>query len=243
MPRARRAGIRTSVGFIARRLFTGGATAPPCVQLPSHPCLGGEIGRRKGLRELSTRRGNGRREWGQSRWNSSTLGWLQYRAKPGAPLTPIGRSEGMAVGTQEAQVFQPVVMIVPVYVVEFERNGCTPPHGEPASVAARLENACSQQTTLQLVGLNRHRVAEIGLERLSGRKRPIAAPRSTRKVGCVDLVALERATQSVVVPAIGGDVETRKHLSHGQGAADSVADLFAGALESSHALPWESVET
>src|SRR5215472_14305101 len=34
------------------------------------------------LRKLSTRRGNGRREWGQSRWNSSTSGWLQYRAKP-----------------------------------------------------------------------------------------------------------------------------------------------------------------
>src|SRR6516225_3460230 len=34
------------------------------------------------LRKLSTRLGNGRREWGQSRWNSSTSGWLQYRAKP-----------------------------------------------------------------------------------------------------------------------------------------------------------------
>src|SRR5579863_3285404 len=34
------------------------------------------------LRKLSTRLGNGRREWGQSRWNSSTQGWLQYRAKP-----------------------------------------------------------------------------------------------------------------------------------------------------------------
>jgi len=34
------------------------------------------------LSKLSTRLGNGRREWGQIRWNSSTLGWLQYRAKP-----------------------------------------------------------------------------------------------------------------------------------------------------------------
>jgi hypothetical protein len=42
------------------------------------------------LRKLSTRLGNGRREWGQSRWNSSTSGWLQYRAKhwPGGNLTP-----------------------------------------------------------------------------------------------------------------------------------------------------------
>jgi len=34
------------------------------------------------LSKLSTRLGNGRREWGQSRWNSSTSRWLQYRAKP-----------------------------------------------------------------------------------------------------------------------------------------------------------------
>src|SRR5207249_11422705 len=52
------------------------------VQSGPHSCLGGEIGRRKGLEQLSTRLGNGRREWGQSRWNSSTSGWLQYRAKP-----------------------------------------------------------------------------------------------------------------------------------------------------------------
>src|SRR5512138_1866806 len=36
------------------------------------PCPGGEIGRRKGLEKLSTRLGNGRREWGQIRGTSLT---------------------------------------------------------------------------------------------------------------------------------------------------------------------------
>jgi len=38
---------------------------------PAPGCPGGEIGRRKGLEWLSTRLGNGRREWGQIRGNST----------------------------------------------------------------------------------------------------------------------------------------------------------------------------
>ncbi|TDY02812.1 hypothetical protein EDC23_1196 [Thiohalophilus thiocyanatoxydans] len=42
--------------------------------IPSHRSPGGEIGRRKGLKKLSTRLGNGRREWSQIRGNLSTQG-------------------------------------------------------------------------------------------------------------------------------------------------------------------------
>ncbi len=73
------------------------AVSRPHWALAGAPCLewrprrpGGEIGRRKGLRKLSTPLGNGGREWGQSRWNSTRVSrassaWepcLQYRAKP-----------------------------------------------------------------------------------------------------------------------------------------------------------------
>ncbi len=48
-------------------------TPPPGgLQSPRTRCPGGEIGRRKGLEKLSTRRGNARREWGQIRGTSTT---------------------------------------------------------------------------------------------------------------------------------------------------------------------------
>ena len=75
------------------------------------------------LRRLSTRLGNGRREWGQIRWNSSTSGWLQYRAKPWFGACSGSWRKRVAVRTKEAQVFQPVVSVVTIYVVELERNG------------------------------------------------------------------------------------------------------------------------
>jgi len=45
---------------------------------------GGETGRRKGLEQFEHRVRKRPGEWGQSRWNSSTSRWLQYRAKPRA---------------------------------------------------------------------------------------------------------------------------------------------------------------
>jgi hypothetical protein len=65
-------------------------TSPLVEWRPRRP--GGEIGRRKGLKKLSTPLGNGGREWGQSRWNSLTRRraragrCLQYRAKPHVAL-------------------------------------------------------------------------------------------------------------------------------------------------------------
>lgn len=119
----------------------------------------------------------------------------------------------MAVGTKKTQVFAPVVTIVPVYVVELQRDGRAAPFGEVAPIASRPKDAGSQQTPLQLVGLNRRRIAEVGLERPSGRKLAIAAPRSTRKVRSIDRTPLEGTTQSVVVATVGGDVETRENLA------------------------------
>src|SRR3974377_2090722 len=61
----------------------GGARARGSVRMPpaTHAWVAKLVDARD-LRKLSTRLGNGRCEWGQSRWNSSTSGWLQYRAKP-----------------------------------------------------------------------------------------------------------------------------------------------------------------
>ena len=47
----------------------------------------------------------------------------------------------MAVRAQETQVFEPVVPVVPVDVVEFEWNGDGLPFGMPASSTAALEKA------------------------------------------------------------------------------------------------------
>src|SRR6185437_530852 len=60
-----------------KRTYTPPRTSIPqapatSLRIPPPECPGGEIGRRKGLKHLSTRLGNGRREWGQIRGNSPT---------------------------------------------------------------------------------------------------------------------------------------------------------------------------
>jgi hypothetical protein len=77
------------------------------------------------LSNLSTRFGNGRCEWGQIRGTSTTArcGDCNPELSPsGAFLTPVSRSEGVAIRTQQAKVFEPIVFVVSVDVVEFERN-------------------------------------------------------------------------------------------------------------------------
>ena len=73
----------------------------------------------------------------------------------------------MAVGTKETQVFQPVVRIVPVYVVELEWNEDALPDAEGASFTSWLKNARSQESPFQLVRLDRRCVSEISVQGLS----------------------------------------------------------------------------
>ena len=57
----------------------------------------------------------------------------------------------MAIGTKETQVLEPVVSVVPIYVVELQRDWQVLPHGEHASSATGLKDAFSEKPSLELV--------------------------------------------------------------------------------------------
>jgi hypothetical protein len=94
-------------------------------------------------------------------------GGCNTELSPDSSLASIGWGQCVAVRAQEAQVFEPVVSVVPVYVVEFEWNGDGLPFGMPASSAARLEKAFLQKASLELVRLDGCGVIQVGRQRLS----------------------------------------------------------------------------
>ena len=74
----------------------------------------------------------------------------------------------MAIGAQQTQVFQAVVLVVPVNVVKFERDRLSIPPGSAALHAFMLEYPFPQKAVFQLVGLNVCLASQIGLDWLSG---------------------------------------------------------------------------
>jgi hypothetical protein len=88
----------------------------------------------------------------------------------------------VAVGAQESQVVEPVVAIVAVDVIELEWDWHALPFGETAAGAGALQETFLEETSLELVGLDRRGVVEIRGQGFSRRKRLAAAPRSTSEL-------------------------------------------------------------
>jgi hypothetical protein len=85
----------------------------------------------------------------------------------------------VTVGAQETQVRKLVVLVVPVDMVEFEGNRQAQPLGETAASAGSRQETSSQETSLQLEGLDRCGILEIGGEWLFWSQPTVATPRSS----------------------------------------------------------------
>ena len=151
-------------------------------------------------------------------------------------LAPIGWGQCVAVRAQEPQVFEPVVAVVPVDVVEFEWDGYRLPFGMPASNAATLEKAFPQKARLELVRLDGDGcgVVQVGRQRLARRELPAPAPGTTDKLRRVDVVAGQRAAKHAVVAAVRSDIEPDQNLSERSGSVDRRGETFACELRSLH---------
>jgi hypothetical protein len=63
-----------------------------------------------------------------------------------ANFVSVGRSEGMAIGAEAAQVIEPVISAVAVDVIEFQRNGPAQPTCLAAHRAFGLQDSFLQQS-------------------------------------------------------------------------------------------------
>ena len=88
----------------------------------------------------------------------------------------------MAVGTEETEVLQPVVAIVPVDVIELEWDWRTLPDAQTTSCTTGFKNPVTQQAPLQLEGLDGRQVGEISLEGSSGGELLPPTPGSTGEI-------------------------------------------------------------
>jgi len=170
-------------------------------------------------------------------------GGCNTELSPDSSLASIGWGQCVAVRAQEAQVFEPVVPVVPVDVVEFEWNRYGLPFGIPAPGTAALEKAFLEEASLEFVRLDRCGVVEIGRQRLARRESPAPAPRPANELRRVDVVAGQCAAKNAVVAAVRSDIEPDQNLSQRSGTVDCGDEMFARMFRSLHERIGESVET
>ena len=161
-------------------------------------------------------------------------GGCNTELSPDPSLASIGWGQCVAVRTQEPQVFEPVVPVVPVDVVEFEWNRLGLPFGMPAARAAALEKAFSQKAVLEFVRCDGCGVIEIGSQRLARRELPAPAPSPADELRRIDVVASQRAAEYAVVAAVRSDIEPDQNLSKRGGSVDCGDETFARELRSLH---------
>ncbi len=170
-------------------------------------------------------------------------GGCNTELSPDSSLAPVSRGQCVAVGAQQPQVFEPVVLVVPVDVVEFERNRYGLPLGKTATSTAVLEQMFLQKASLEFVRLDWRGVIEVGRKRLPGRNPPPTTPGSAHELRRVDVVSAQRPAENAVVAAIGSDIESDQDLPDGSGSVDCGDKTFARELRLLHERIGESVET
>ena len=111
----------------------------------------------------------------------------------------------MAIRTQQAKVFEPIVFVVSVDVVEFERNRLIQPALQATADADRCQHTVFEKAVLELVRLNGSGALEIPLQRCSGRKLPITIPCSAEEMRCIDSKLFEPGPKYVVIATIRRD--------------------------------------
>lgn len=118
----------------------------------------------------------------------------------------------MAVGAKKAQVFEPVVLVVPIDVVEFEWDGYALPDLEPAALALRIEQSFAQEALFELEGLDRRGIVQIRAEWLPGREHASPRPASALEMRSVDAEAGQSTAKHFVIATVRCDVEPFENL-------------------------------
>ncbi|MEW6332341.1 MAG: hypothetical protein AB1560_12860 [Pseudomonadota bacterium] len=113
----------------------------------------------------------------------------------------------VAVRAQETEVFQPVVLVVPVDVVKLQGYRLVEPSYISAIGATMLKNTFSQQSVSEFVRLKGQGVTKIFLDRLFRGKCLALAPGLTNEVRGVEIEMPDCFSQHVVIAAVGGDTE------------------------------------
>jgi hypothetical protein len=120
----------------------------------------------------------------------------------------------VAIGAQQTEIFQSVVVVVPIDVVEFQGNRLTEPARVSAERASVGQHVLLQQPVLELVGLNRRLVVEISSDRDFGWQAFPFVPGATAEVRCIDDEMAQCLFQYIVIAAIGSYTECMEDLSH-----------------------------
>jgi hypothetical protein len=140
----------------------------------------------------------------------------------------------VAVGAQNAQVLQPVVVSPTIDVIQLKGNGILIPLASPTSLALRLLHSLPDEPLLQPVGLNEpafHK--ELG--QWLGRDDRIGAassPRLTDKVRCIEAQPRDPFLECHLTTAAGLKTELPEYLGQGSRGPYGISHLFIGAGES-----------
>ena len=78
-------------------------------------------------------------EWSQIRGNLRRAGG-NPELSPGSTSTAIGRGLSMAIRTQQPEVLNPIVPVIAIDVVEFQRNGLAHPRLQPTRDTAMFKH-------------------------------------------------------------------------------------------------------
>ena len=95
---------------------------------------------------------------------------------PGAFLAPIGRSQCVAVGTEQAQIGKAIVSVVSVDMVKLEGDRPVLPGLPPAQRTLVKENLLPKEPVSELERLYRNLVAKVWSKRTARRKVLSAIP-------------------------------------------------------------------
>lgn len=155
----------------------------------------------------------------------------------------VGGCEGMAVGTQQPQILEPVVAMVAIAMVQFQGNRPTQPGREFAFRAHRLKQLAFQQVTLESGGEDLGVLDQVLLDRFPSRSELPALREFAGKVGSVQLVMPDGFVKNVVIAAGSLDVEFLQHLPDRVRAFNRASQRQQGVFAELHDAREESVET
>jgi len=115
--------------------------------------------------------------------NGVKFGGTSARNSGGNPELSLGPlfvavswSQCVAIRAQETQIIWPVVFVVPVYMVKLKRDRLIKPAVFAASSTPMRKNAFPEKSISQLVRLDRYRIVEVLVDRLSRREGSALVP-------------------------------------------------------------------
>ena len=138
----------------------------------------------------------------------------------------------MAIRTEQAQVLEPIVGVIAIHVIEFERYRSAAPSSDTARRAGVVQKTRRHEALPQLRGLrpspgDEHLVERPRRHDRDGEPTP---PRGASKVGGVEPQASNGIVHRPIVPACGTQAEGANDRPHARCGSDSRSQRVVGPL-------------